>query len=226
MNATNSLIFKCIFYMQINRSVIPLPVLLFSTVMYSSGNLMIYFKRSLYRGGKDMIEKLRQRRSIRKYTAEAIPKETLKTILTAGLLSPTSKNLHPWEFLVVQDREALTRLAECREKGADMLKGAAAAVIVMADTSLNDVWVEDCSIAMSNMHLTAADQGVGSCWIQIRNRISKQSGISSEAFIKNMFNLEDKYAIEAILSLGMPEKKRPQMTLDDLLWDKVHYESF
>lgn len=173
-----------------------------------------------------MIEKLRQRRSIRKYTAEAIPEETLKTILTAGLLSPTSKNLHPWEFLVVQNKETLVRLAQCRDKGAAMLEGAAAAVIVMADASLNDVWVEDCSIAMSNMHLAAADQGVGSCWIQIRNRVSKQSGISSEAFIKDMFRLEDKYTVEAILSLGMPEKKRPQMALDDLLWDKVHYESF
>lgn len=173
-----------------------------------------------------MIEKLKQRRSIRKYTEEAIPEETLKTILTAALLSPTSKNLHPWEFLVVRDRETLARLAECRDMGADMLKGAAAAVIVMADTSINDVWVEDCSIAMSNMHLTAADQGVGSCWIQIRNRVSKEDGISSEAFIKGMFALEEKYAVEAILSLGMPEKKRREMVLDEALWDKVHYESF
>ena len=173
-----------------------------------------------------MINKLMQRRSIRKYTKEGIPEEKLTTILQAALLSPTSKNLHPWEFLVIQNREALERLADCRDRGASMLKEAAAAVIVMADTSINDVWVEDCSIAMSNMLLTAADQGVGGCWIQVRNRVSGQEGKSTERFVKEVFGLEEKYAVEAILSLGMPAQERPQMELDEKLWDKVHYDKF
>lgn len=173
-----------------------------------------------------MIEKLTKRRSIRKYTDEPIADEKLNTILKAGLLSPTSKNLHPWEFLVVQDKEALNRLADSRQMGADMLKGAAAVIIVMADTTVNDVWVEDCSIAMSNMHLTAADQGVGSCWIQVRCRQSRTPGVTTDKFIKALFGIEEKYAVEAMLSLGMPEKERRPMTLDEKLWDKVHYEKF
>lgn len=170
-----------------------------------------------------MLNKLAQRRSIRKYTEEAVPEEKLKTILSAGLLSPTSKNLRPWEFLVVQDREALNRLADCRDKGADMLKGAAAAIVVMADKTINDVWIEDCSIAMSNMHLTAADEGVGSCWIQVRNRSSREEGKSTECFIREMFGLDEKFAVEAILSLGMPEQERSRLEIDEKLWEKVHY---
>lgn len=173
-----------------------------------------------------MIEKLQKRRSIRRYTEEAVPEEKLRCILSAGLLSPTSKNLHPWEFLVVQDKRTLEKLADCRDKGADMLKGAAAAILVMADTEVNDVWIEDCSIAMSNMHLTAADQGVGSCWIQIRNRISRKDGMTSEAFLKELFSLEEKYAVEAILSLGIPAQERPPLQLDERLWEKVHFETF
>ena len=58
-----------------------------------------------------MIEKLQKRRSIRRYTEEAVPEEKLKTILRAGLLSPTSKNLHPWEFLVdVYKRQVYVRI--------------------------------------------------------------------------------------------------------------------
>lgn len=173
-----------------------------------------------------MIEKLTKRRSIRTYTDEAIGEERLRTILKAGLLSPTSKNLRPWEFLVVQDKDALNKLADSREMGADMLKGAAAAIIVMADTTINDVWVEDCSIAMSNMHLTAADQGVGSCWIQVRRRQSRTPGVTTDQFIKELFGIEEKYAVEAILSLGMPEKERSPVILDETLWQKVHYEKF
>lgn len=173
-----------------------------------------------------MLKKLAQRRSIRKYTEESIPEEKLKNILTAGLLSPTSKNLRPWEFLVIRDKEKLNTLADCREMGADMLKGAAAAIIVMADQTINDVWIEDCSIAMSNMHLTAADEGVGSCWIQVRNRLSRKDGKSTEEFIREMFELEDKFAVEAVLSLGMPEKERRPLEIEDSLWKKVHYEKF
>ena len=173
-----------------------------------------------------MIDKLLQRRSIRKYTSQPIPEEKLRIILKAGLLSPTSKNLHPWEFLVIQDPDKLDNLADCREQGAGMLKGAAAAIIVMADTSVNDVWVEDCSIAMSNMHLTAADQGVGSCWIQVRNRMSKEEGKDTEAFIRELFAIGETYAVEAILSLGMSAQVRSPLVLDESLWEKIHYEAF
>lgn len=173
-----------------------------------------------------MLNKLAQRRSIRKYTEEPVPEEKLKKILEAGLLSPTSKNLRPWEFLVVQDKKMLSRLAECRNKGADMLKGAAAAIIVIADQTINDVWIEDCSIAMSNMHLTAADEGIGSCWIQARSRISSEEGKSTEDFIKELFGLDQKFAVEAILSLGIPQKERSAATVEDGLWEKIHYEKF
>lgn len=60
----------------------------------------------------------------------------------------------------------LDDLAECREQGAAMLAGADAAIVVVADPTLADTWVEDCSIVMANMQLEAAASGVGSCWIQ------------------------------------------------------------
>lgn len=170
-----------------------------------------------------MLDKLAKRRSIRAYTGEAIPEDKLKTILTAGLMSPTSRNLRPWKFLVVQNREKLEQLCDAREGSADMLKNAAVAIVVMADTTINDVWVEDCSIAMSNMHLTAADQGIGSCWIQIRNRESRKDGLSSEAYIRDLFGIEEKYAVEAILSLGIAKQQRPELVLDEKLWEKVEY---
>ena len=54
---------------------------------------------------KTMVELLQERRSIRRYTGEAVPEESLKQILQAGLLSPSGHNAKPWEFVVVKDRE-------------------------------------------------------------------------------------------------------------------------
>ena len=62
-----------------------------------------------------MIEKLAKRRSIRRYTSEHIPENKIKTIMTAALMSPTSRNLRPWKFLVVQDKELLLKLTDARE---------------------------------------------------------------------------------------------------------------
>lgn len=173
-----------------------------------------------------MLDKLAKRRSIRTYTGEAVPENKLETILKAGLMSPTSKNLRPWRFLVVQDKDMLNKLSDARDGSADMLKNADAAIIVMADTEVNDVWIEDCSIAMSNMHITAADEGIGSCWIQIRNRTSREGFISSADYIRDLFGIDCKYAIEAILSLGIAAKERPPVKITEDLWEKVYYSKF
>ena len=76
---------------------------------------------------------------------------------------------------------------------------------------------------MSNMHITAAEQGVGSCWIQIRNRRSRIKGITSEEYVRKLFDLDETYAVEAVLSLGIASEKRPDLVLDESLWEKVQY---
>ena len=112
-----------------------------------------------------LLEMLQQRHSIRKYTDEDITDRDLQTILQAGLLSASGRAARPWEFIVVRDKEMLQKMSESRVGAAKMLAHANAAIVVIADVSKTDVWVEDCSIAMSNMHLAASVLGIGSCWI-------------------------------------------------------------
>ena len=81
-----------------------------------------------------------QRRSVRAYTDEPIPEESLKAILQVGLLSPSGRGLRPWELVIVRDRRTLDRLTECRDGAAQMLKGASCAVVVLGDSEKTDVW--------------------------------------------------------------------------------------
>ena len=112
---------------------------------------------------KSLHDLLIHRRSIRKYTQEALSPEAVKTILEAGLLSPSSKRCTPWEFIAVEDKETLARLSECKTSGAKPIAGAALAIVVTADMTLTDTWIEDASIAAILMQLQAADLGLGSC---------------------------------------------------------------
>ena len=120
---------------------------------------------------KSLHDLLIHRRSIRKYTQEALSPEAVKTILEAGLLAPSSKRCTPWEFIAVEDNETLARLSECKTSGAKPIAGAALAIVVTADMTLTDTWIEDASIAAILMQLQAADLGLGSCWIQVRGRL-------------------------------------------------------
>lgn len=161
------------------------------------------------------------RRSVRRYTGEPIPPEALQTVLTAGLLSPSSRSRRPWELVVVQDRATLEALSHCRQDSAKMLAGAGAAILVFARPSVSDVWTEDCAIVMSNLHLAAHSLGLGSCWIQGRLR-QAEDGRSTEAFCRHLLALPEDWALEAILSLGLPAETPPPHTLEEADWGKVH----
>ncbi len=116
-----------------------------------------------------------RRRSSRKFTAEPIAPDQVQELLKAALVAPTSKNAHSWQFVAVEDREMLGRLAACRKMGSSFLSGCALAVVVMGDVTVTDVWVEDASIAAAYMQLQAEDLGLGSCWCQVRNRLTHRT---------------------------------------------------
>ena len=173
----------------------------------------------------NLLEIMQNRRSVRTYTGEKIPKEKLDQILQAGLLSPSGRNRKPWEFIVVQERETLEKLSHCRVGAAKMLENAGCAIVVFAYPEKTDVWVEDSSIVMSNMHLMADALGLGSCWIQGRLR-EAENGESTEDYCRQLLNVPGEYVLEAILSVGMIEEHPKAHNLDELELAKIHYETF
>ena len=105
-----------------------------------------------------------------------------------------------------------------------MLKGASCAVVVLGDSEKTDVWTEDCSNVMMNMHLMASALGVGSCWIQ--GRLRTAGGVSTEEIVREILGFPDHLKLEAILSLGMPAAQPEARSLDDLPEEKLHWEKF
>lgn len=173
----------------------------------------------------NLLEALQNRHSVRKYTGEPIPEETLTTVLQAGLLSASSRSIRPWEMIVVKDKAVLARMSDCRVGSAKMLAGAEAAIVVVADAKASDVWIEDCSIVMSNMHLMADSLGLGSCWIQGRLR-ETPTGKTTEDYLREILEYPEKYRLEAILSLGIAQNHPARQELSELPMDKIHWGKF
>ena len=156
-----------------------------------------------------MIELLRKRRSVRKFSAEKVSPEMVELLVEAALRAPSSRGINPWEFLVVDDPALLGELSRAKEHGSEFLAGAPLGIVVCADGDKSDVWVEDCSIAAIVIQLAALSLGLGSCWAQIRNRRHDRDR-SAESYVRQLLGLPERIKVECIVGLGHPaEKKRP-----------------
>jgi nitroreductase len=168
---------------------------------------------------------LKNRRSIRKYLPKAFEQEKIALITKAALMSPSSKRSNPWEFIVIQDTETLQKLAGCRPHGSQFLAESPLGIIVTADTTKTDVWMEDASIAAIIMQLQAHDLGLGSCWIQVYSR-NKDDETTTESYIRDLLSIPEHFAVLSIISIGYPNEERKPYDEDKLAVDKIHTEKF
>jgi nitroreductase len=172
-----------------------------------------------------MLDLLYKRRSIRNFTDRAIEEEKIEQLTRALLLAPSSRGIRPWEFVLVTDREMLRKLAQAREHGSGFLEGAPLGIVVAADPSASDVWIEDASIACITVQLAAESLGLGSCWIQIRNR-EHDPDMPAGRYVGGLLGIPDEYEVEAVIAVGYPGEIKPGRTDADLTFDKLHRERF
>jgi len=172
-----------------------------------------------------MIEILRSRRSIRKYEKKPIDERSIETLKEALLRCPSSRGINPWSFIFVDEADLLAGLSKAKEHGSGFLKKAALAIVVCADESLSDVWVEDCSIAAIVAHLTAHSLGLGSCWIQVRNRAHSIEK-TSEKYVRELLGIPSNLRVESIISIGFPGETKTPVPVEKLQYEKIKYNRY
>lgn len=172
-----------------------------------------------------LIDVLRNRRSIRQFENRPVEKEKINILVEAMLRSPSSRGLDPWEFVVVNDPELIAGLAAAKPHGSAFMKQAPLAIVVCADPEKCDVWVEDTSIASIILHLTAAELGLGSCWVQIRKRHHNDQ-LSSTAYVADLLKLRAGMVVEAVIAIGYPGESKVGHDEAKLKYDRVHYNLF
>jgi len=168
---------------------------------------------------------LKKRRSIRKFKQQPVAPDLIDKLARAALMSPSSRKINPWEFIIVTDPELISKLSACKEHGSAFLKGAPLGIVVIADETKSDVWVEDTSIASVIIQLTAEDLGLGSCWIQVRKRM-KDSSTTSEDYVRSVLGLPGNYKVASVIAIGYPAETRPPCDENELLYEKLHSNKF
>jgi nitroreductase len=124
------------------------------------------------------LEAIRTKRSVRKFTDQAVPEETILKIIDSGRYSQSSKNEQPWTFVLVKEKGRLKELSECGAY-AGHIAGADFAVVLVD----HGQWSFDIGQAAAYLQLAAWDLGVSSCiaYFGQQEKLKGLLGIPAEA---------------------------------------------
>jgi nitroreductase len=162
----------------------------------------------------DAIEAITTRKALRAFAPTPVEAEKLRQIISAGRHAMSARNLQPWQFLVLRDRERLREIGALCATGR-FVTDAPAAIIVLKDTT-NTRWADiDCAQAVQNMATAGWSLGLGTCWV----------GNFDGPKISQMLNVPSQWAIFTILAFGYPNPANPPQARPlKPRREMVHYE--
>ena len=164
-----------------------------------------------------MLELIKKRRSIRRYTGEPVSEADVEAMLEAAMAAPSADNIQPWEFVVVREEGLRRRLAETHpwsRMGAD----APVVFVVCGHERHSSHWVEDTSAATQNLLLAAAGLDLGAVWVGV------YPGSRYETHVRSVLGIPRELRVLCLVPVGHPAESKPPHTKYDER--KVHYDGY
>ncbi len=146
----------------------------------------------------DALEAILSRRVQRAFSDKAVTREQLSKIVEAGRHAMSARNLQPWNFVVIQNRDTLKEIGALCSTGRFVAESPSA-IVVLKDAA-NARWADvDCAHAVQNMANAGWALGLGTCWV----------GNFDGAKIGAMLGVSEGWAIFTILPFGYADPKNP-----------------
>jgi len=149
----------------------------------------------------NIIDIIKSRRSIRKFTSEPVSEELVETILEAGSWAPSGLNNQPWRFAVIRDaglRQAISELTHYSK----VVITAQVLIAVFLDTEKSyhrEKDIQAVGACLQNMLLEAHSLGLGTVWLGEIIRSNEQ--------IKAILGLTSELDLMAVVALGHPDER-------------------
>lgn len=140
----------------------------------------------------DVNDAVLSRLTVREYKSDPVPDEVVNKLLEAGRLAPSSQNLQPWHFIVIQSGETIRRLGELATQGPFIGDAPMAIAIATDDTPRAQL---DAGRALQQMELVAWEEGLGTCFVGIRQAEQNQA-------IKDLLDIPDHLVLLTVLPFG------------------------
>jgi nitroreductase len=163
----------------------------------------------------EIINTIRNRRTIRRFRPDPVENEKLRSILDAGRWAPSFSNLQPWKFIVVKNQELKNALDSAAKESVLHwgINQAPVVILVCVDRRIDPLHaIEAGAAATQNMTLAAHSLGLGSGWIGIW-------GTEAEAAIQKLFKFPETMRVVSLLPLGIPDESPtiPRKPLEEVM---------
>jgi nitroreductase len=163
------------------------------------------------------------RRTIRKFKEKKVEKEVVMELMKTALVSPSGRNRKPYEFVVIDDKEIIKKLSVAKESGATFAADAPLMIVILGHE--NPTWDDDCAIASTIIQLKAHDLGLGSCWIQTKEKVDSEGNATDEN-IKKILGAPSELKVHNMMALGYPDEEKPAYTDAEVDMAKLHFNKF
>ncbi len=140
----------------------------------------------------DVYQAIKSRRTVRDYKPDPIPQELVRKILQAGRWAPSSSNTQKWYFIAVQDRDTLAALGKIATHGPFIGQAPLAIAVVMDDAPRPQL---DAGRALQQMELMAWSEGVGMCFVGVREADQQKA-------IKELLQIPEGMELITVLPFG------------------------
>jgi len=172
----------------------------------------------------DVLEAIKERRSIRAFTDEKVSEKDVERLIDAARWAPSAGNTQPLELVVVKDMETKRKLSEAA-LNQTFIEKAPVVIVVCADLNRSSrgygsrgerlYSIQDTAAATENILLAAQELGLATCWVGAFRDKEVAKAVKAP---KNMKPV-------AIVPVGHPAE-RPLAPQKRSVNEIVHYETF
>ena len=171
----------------------------------------------------DLVKAIEERHSVRGFTSEDVPMDTVTEALRLGNLAPSAGNLQARDFIIVKDKEMKKKLTKAAY-GQRFVEEAPVVVVVCCNKNRiknygergeNLYTIQDTAAAIENMMLYLVSKGYGTCWV----------GAFDDKEVARVLELPDCAKAVAMIPIGRPKESgrtSPRLELDTI----VHSEKW
>lgn len=174
----------------------------------------------------EVLEAIKTRRSIRRYTTDPVDDQTLATVLEAARWAPSWSNTQCWRFVVVRDSATKSKLAETLDEtnpAKDAIRSAPLVIAACAElgqagrkdgeivTDKGDWFMFDVALAMQNLVLAAHSLGLATVYV----------GRFDAKEAARILAVPEGYCFVAMTPLGYPaetKNPRPRKELSEIVF--------
>ncbi len=164
----------------------------------------------------NVLEAIRNRRSIRSYLAKEVEEEKINLILEAGRWAPSASNKQAWHFIVVRDFKIRKKLAEAHPQGRWMDQSPVV-IVALGDPEKHPKYhLCDPHNAVQNMLLAAFSLGLATCWMGVRDA-------SVEPEFREILDIPENLRVICAVSVGYSDVDRSssRQSIENIVsWDK------